>query len=196
MEGADEASDITQLLQQWGAGDPAALREVIPLVYNQLRAIARSQLQRERAAHTLQATALVNELYLRLSSQYRGAWKDRQHFFAVATMMMRRILIDYAKRAHADKRGGSEQRVPLSEEAPWLGNSMEEILALDGALNSLERMDSRKARVFELRVLLGCTAEEAAGILEISKATADREWTLARAWIHREICRPGKLEQH
>jgi RNA polymerase sigma factor (TIGR02999 family) len=186
--------DITQFLQLWGAGDPRALEQVIPLVYQQLRAIAENQMRRERAGHTLQATALVNELYLRLGGQHGSHWTDRGHFFRFAAMMMRRILIDYAKQAQTGKRGGGLERVPLSDEVPWLGSSGEEVLALDRALGALEESDARKARVVELRVLLGCTATEAAEILEVSKATADREWTLAKAWLFRELKRGGGWE--
>jgi RNA polymerase sigma factor (TIGR02999 family) len=190
----DAGLDITGLLQQWGAGDSEALEQLIPLIYNELRAIARNQLRRERSGHTLQATALVNELYLQLCRQHGGKWKDRSHFFRCAAMMMRRILTDYARRALRDKRGGTLDRVPLSEDVPWLGNSREEILSLDLALNALEKSDPRKVRLLELRVLLGCTSEEAAELLGISKATADRDWTLAQAWLYREMghsARPG-----
>lgn len=185
----DDLSDLTCLLQEWGRGDPRALDRIMPLVYDQLRAIAEGQMRSERPGHTLQATALVNDLYLRLCEQRGGAWNDRRHFFAFASMMMRRILTDYAKRTHSQKRGGHAERVPLSDELPWLGNSIEEILDLDHALAALERADSRKARVLELRVLLGCSAHETAEILDISKATADREWTLAKAWLYRELKR-------
>jgi RNA polymerase sigma-70 factor, ECF subfamily len=181
--------DVTELLRQWSAGDRHALDEVIPLVYNQLHAIAESQLRGERAGHTLQPTALVNDLYLRLADQHGSQWKDRRHFFSFAAMMMRRILVDYARRTHSQKRGGALERIPLSDDLPWLGTSREEIIGLDGALSNLEQADSRKARVLELRILLGCTAQESADILEISKATADREWTLAKAWLYRELTR-------
>jgi RNA polymerase sigma factor (TIGR02999 family) len=184
---SEDPQEITAFLQQWGAGDRQALEHVLPLVYHDLRAIAQNQLRRERSEHTLQPTALVNELYLRLAGQRGGQWKDRGHFFAFAAMTMRRILTDYAKQANTQKRGASMLRVPLSDELPWLGNSPEEILALNAALEALEQSDSRKVRVLELRVLLGCTAGECAGLLHISKATADREWTLARAWLFREL---------
>lgn len=179
--------EITEFLQKWGDGDANALRQVIPLVYAQLRSIAQNQLRHERAAHTLQPTALVNELYLRLSAQHGGHWNDRAHFFAFAAMMMRRILTDYAKHLLTEKRGGDLDRVPLSDDLPWLGNSREEILSLDRALEALEQSDARKVRVLELRVLLGCTAVETAEVLELSKATVDREWTLAKAWLFREL---------
>jgi RNA polymerase sigma factor (TIGR02999 family) len=129
----------------------------------------------------------VNELYLRLAKQYGGQWNNRGHFFAFAAMLMRRILTDHAKQVHREKRGGNQERVALSENVPWLGNSSEEILALSLALDGLEREDKRKARVIELRVFLGCTSEETAEVLMISKATADREWTLAKAWLFREL---------
>lgn len=191
----ETSAEITQLLQQWSAGDSRALEEVLPLVYAQLRAIAQSQMRRERPAHTLQPTALVNELYLQLLKQHGGEqggqWKDRAHFFTFAAMLMRRILTDYAKRTLAEKRGGGLERVPLSEDLPWLGNSRHEILSFDRALETLEASDPRKVRVLELRVLLGCTAKETAEALVVSKATVDREWTLAKAWLYRELKRTG-----
>ncbi|HYW42300.1 MAG TPA: ECF-type sigma factor [Bryobacteraceae bacterium] len=187
----EKLPDITQFLRQWSGGDAQALEQLMPMVYTQLRVIAESQIRRERDGHTLQPTALVNELYLRLAGQHSGQWKDRAHFFTFAAMMMRRILTDYARQALRDKRGGVWQRVPLSDDLPWLGSSLEEVLSLDRALAALEESDARKARVLELRVLLGCTSAEAAGILEISKATADREWTLAKAWLFRELA-PGR----
>lgn len=182
-------ADLTGLLRQWSGGDAEVLERIMPLVYDQLRAIAENQMRFERAGHTLQATALVNDLYLRLIEQHGGHWQNRQHFFAFAAMMMRRILTDYAKRTRSQKRGGAAERIPLSDDLPWLGNSIEEILDLDAALTALEQADARKARVLELRVLLGCTAQETAEILDISKATADREWTLAKAWLFRELKR-------
>lgn len=187
----DVPTEITRLLQEWSSGNPEALSEVFPLLYSELRAIAEGQMRRERAGHTLQATALVNELYLRLGRQAGGEWKDRQHFFACATLLMRRILVDHARHVKSDKEGGRLERVPLSDDLPWLGTSSVEILDLDRALGQLEESDARKARVIELRVLLGCTAAETAEILEISKATADREWTLGRAWLFREFHRGG-----
>jgi RNA polymerase sigma factor (TIGR02999 family) len=183
----DDAGDLTGLLREWSGGDAGALERIMPVAYNQLRAIAAWQMQRERTGHTLQATALVHDLYLRLTEQNGGQWKDRSHFFAFAAMMMRRILTDYAKRTGAEKRGGTRERVPLTEEMPWLGNTGEEVLALDRALDALEKSDARKARVVELRALLGCTAQETAELLDISKATADREFTLAKAWLFREV---------
>jgi len=186
---AQEITGITQFLQQWGAGDAHALDELMPMVYSQLRAVAEAQMRRERGGHMLEPTALVNELYLRLAAQHGGEWDDRAHFFAFAAMMMRRILIDYAKQTLREKRGGNWERVPLSDNLPWLGTSVEEVVSLDRALEALEKSDARKTRVLELRVLLGCTSVEAAEILGISKATADREWTLAKAWLFREMSR-------
>jgi len=176
MPARDEPSDITGFLKDWGAGDPQALEEMIRLVYNQLRAIAANLMRDGAAAHTLQATALVNELYLQLSRQQEGHWQDRRHFFAFAALVMRRILTDHARRSLSEKRGGHVQRVPLSDGTPWLCNSPEEILALDGALDALKKSDARKVQVFEARVLLGYIAAETAELLGISKATADREW--------------------
>lgn len=186
---SEDPCDVTGLLKRWGGGDRQALQRMIPLVYAQLRSLAESQLRRERPGQTLQATALVHDLYLRLAEQHGGRWKDRQHFFSFAAMMMRRILIDHARTANREKRGGAQERVPLTDDLPWLSSSPEEILGLDRALDSLEKTDPRKARVLELRVLLGCTAHETAEILAISKATVDRDWTLAKAWLYRELAR-------
>lgn len=183
--------DVTDFLRDWSGGDARALREMIPLVYQQLHAIALNLLHREAGGHTLQATALVNELYIQLTRQHEGSWQDRAHFFSFAAMLMRRILTDYARRTLSQKRGGGLERVPLNTDLPWLGNSQEEILALDHALETLEKSDERKVRVLEARILLGCTAEETADLMGISKATADREWTLARAWLFRELTRPA-----
>jgi RNA polymerase sigma factor (TIGR02999 family) len=183
--------DITDLLRQWSGGDPAALEEVVPLLYGQLRVLAEGQMRRERSGHTLQATALVNELYLKLTAQHGGEWRNREHFFACASLLMRRILIDHARRAQSLSKGGEIERVPISDDLPWLGSSTQEMLGLDSALDRLEQSDPRKARVVELRVLMGCTAQETAEILQISKATADREWTLAKAWLFRELRRGG-----
>jgi RNA polymerase sigma factor (TIGR02999 family) len=188
-EKSDHIPDVTELLQRWTAGDRSALEQIIPLIYNQLRAMAEIQLRGERATPTLQPTALVHDLYLRLSDQQRGQWKDREHFFAFAAMMMRRILTDHARRTLSEKRGGEWERVPLSEDLPWLASSREDILAMDEALDALQETSPRKVRVLELRVLLGCTAQETAELLGISKATADREWMLARAWLFRELTR-------
>jgi RNA polymerase sigma-70 factor (ECF subfamily) len=190
----ESPAGITRLLEQWSAGDSHALQELLPLVYTQLRDIARQQMRRERTAHTLQPTALVNELYLQLSKQHAGQWKSRGQFFTFAAMLMRRILTDYARHTRAEKRGGDLARVPLSDDLPWLGNSRQEVLSLDRTLDVLERTDPRKVRVLELRALLGCTAQETAEALDISKATADREWTLAKAWLYRELKRTGPPE--
>lgn len=183
----EAAPDITDLLREWGGQGPRGLEDVIARLYPQLRALAERQMRRERDGHTLQPTALVGELYLQLAKQHGGEWESRQHFFSFAAMLMRRILIDHAKGALSAKRGGDWERIPLSDDLPWATNSREDILALDAALEKLQQSDARKVRVVELRVLLGCTAAETAEILEISKATADRDWTLARAWLFREL---------
>jgi RNA polymerase sigma factor (TIGR02999 family) len=193
MQARSPEPDVTDFLQTWSGGDTRALKQVIPLVYQQLHAIAVNLLHRERRGHTLQATALVNELYVQLTRQHEGTWKDRAHFFSFAAMLMRRILTDHARRSLSRKRGGGVERVPLNEDLPWLGNSGEEILALNRALEVLEKSDERKVRVLEARILSGCTAAETADLLGISKATVDREWTLARAWLYRELTRPASL---
>lgn len=191
---ASQRTGVTALLHRWADGDAAALEQLIPLAYDDLRAVARGQLHGERSLRTLQPTALVHEFYLRLFQQRTTDWNDREHFLAFAGMMMRRILTDYARKHRTAKRGGGAERLPISEDVPWLGSSAEEIVALDEALTALERIDARKARIFELRALLGCQSGETAGLLGISKATADREWTLARAWLHREISRKAPAQ--
>jgi RNA polymerase sigma factor (TIGR02999 family) len=186
----DLAGEITEVLRGWGLGDPAKLTELMPLVYDQLHALAQAAMSRERPDHTLQPTALVHELYCRLTRQRGGNWKDRNHFYTFAAGMMRRILTDYARYRSAEKRGGDSPRVPLSDQLPWLGNSRDEVLAIDQALSALGRLDPRKAQLIELRVYLGCTAEQAAEAMGISKATADRDWTMAKSWLYRQLKAP------
>jgi RNA polymerase sigma factor (TIGR02999 family) len=180
--------EITALLVRWNDGDRAALSSLASLAYDDLRAIATGFLQRRGQNHTMQATALVNELYLRLIRQREFSVTGRQHFYLLAAMMMRRILSDYARRTHAQKRPtGQSVRVPLHEDMAWVDASGEEMLALDLALSALEAVDARAARIVELRFFLGCTAEEAASLLGISKATADRDLEFAKAWLFRRM---------
>lgn len=177
--------ELTELLQQWTAGDSHALEQALPLMYNNLRSIARRQLGGGRG--DIQPTELVHDFYVRLTRQQACHWQDRRHFFAFAAMLMRRILIDHARKRRSCRRGGDCKHLPLSDTVPWLTSSPEEIFALDRALNSLRQMDPRKAEIAEFRVLLGCTSNETAELLEIAKSTADREWTFARAWLYRQI---------
>jgi len=183
--------EITSLLAQWNAGDAGALERLAPLVYTELRRIARRQIGREREGHTLQATALVNEAYLRLAGGERPAVQGRAHFYAVCAQVMRHVLVDHA-RAHArDKRGGGAVHVPLDEATNAAGVGSKEMLALDEALRGLEEVDPQKARVVALRYFAGLGIEETAEVLGISPTTVRREWRRAKAWLYRAIAEGG-----
>lgn len=178
--------DVSILLRAWSDGDQNALDQLAPIVYDELRRLARYYLHRERPGHSLQATALVNEAYLRLVDYKRMRWGNRAHFFAVSAQLMRRILVDHARR-HNLKRGGGAQRVELEDIAVVGGGRAENLVALDDALQSLARMDARKARVVELRFFGGLSVEETAEVLQISQVTVMRDWSSARAWLYREM---------
>jgi RNA polymerase sigma-70 factor (ECF subfamily) len=179
-------ADVSVLLRAWSDGDQNALDKLAPIVYDELRRLARYYLHRERPGHSLQATALVNEAYLRLVDYKRMQWGNRAHFFAVSAQLMRRILVDHARR-HNLKRGGGIQRVELEGLAVVGGDRAENLIALDDALQSLARMDARKARVIELRFFGGLSVEETAEVLQISPVTVMRDWSSARAWLYREM---------
>jgi RNA polymerase sigma factor (TIGR02999 family) len=190
---ADETGEVTQLLQRWREGDPEVLDNLIPLVYAQLHAIAAGYMRRERDDHTLQPTALVNEVYLRLLDQRKITWHDRVHFFVFAARMMRNILKDHARAHIADRRGGTHLiRLPLSDEIAWVGTSPEQLLDLNRALDRLEQMDPRKAQLVELRFFLALTMDEAADVLAISLATAERDLKFSRSWLHHELNHAGR----
>jgi RNA polymerase sigma factor (TIGR02999 family) len=178
--------DITQLLRQWSDGHDEAFRELLPLAYNRLRFMAYARMRRERPDHTLQPTALVGELYLRLAGAKLTGWKDREHFYSFCAKAMRWILTDHAKSRIREKRR-IEMALPPTEDMRWLGAREQDTFDLDRALSRLEEIDSRKAKVIELRVYLSCTADETAEILKLSKATVDREMRLACAWLCREL---------
>jgi RNA polymerase sigma factor (TIGR02999 family) len=180
-------SEITGLLHRWQVGDREALGALASAAYDDLRAIAASYLRRERSGHTLQATGLVNELYLRLAQIRSVQIEDRRHFYAFAAQLMRLILIDHARQARAGKRPGSLARVPLHEEIAWVDAASDEMLDLDVALNELEAVAERKVRVLELRYFLGCTNEEAAQVLGVSRPTIDRDLEFAKAWLYRRL---------
>jgi RNA polymerase sigma factor (TIGR02999 family) len=180
-------SEITGLLHRWQVGDREALEALASAAYDDLRAIAAGYLRRERSGHTLQATGLVNELYLRLAQIRSVQIEDRRHFYAFAAQLMRLILIDHARQARASKRPGSHARVPLHEEIAWVDATSDEMLDLDVALNELEAVAERKVRVLELRYFLGCTNEEAAQVLGVSRPTIDRDLEFARAWLYRRL---------
>jgi RNA polymerase sigma factor (TIGR02999 family) len=185
---AETSGDVTLLLQRWREGDGEALEDLVPLVYAQLHSIAAGYMRRERPEHTLQPTALVNEVYLRLSRQRRVTWDDRVHFYVFAAHMMRNILKDYARARLADHRGGQESiRVPMSEELAWIGGTPESILDLNRALEKLEQEDARKAQIIELRFFLALTMDEAADVLGVSLATVERDLKFARSWLNREL---------
>jgi RNA polymerase sigma factor (TIGR02999 family) len=180
-------SEITRLLHRWQVGDREALGALASAAYDELRAIAAGYLRRERSGHTLQATGLVNELYLRLAQIRSVQIEDRRHFYAFAAQLMRLILIDHARQARAGRRPGSHARVPLHEELAWVDATSEEMLDLDVALNELEAVAERKVRVLELRYFLGCTNEEAAQVLGVSRPTIDRDLEFAKAWLYRRL---------
>jgi len=190
-----ESPEITGLLKAWAGGDAAALDQLTPLVYEELRRLARRYMRNERAGNTLQTTALVNEAYLRLVDAKRVGWQDRAHFFAVSAQMMRRILVDAARARGSAKRGGQVKRVNHSaafnlDEIPDVSTGRDrELVAIDDALNTLAEMDPRKARVIELRFFGGLSVEETAEILKISSQTVMRDWKLAKAWLTRELAR-------
>jgi RNA polymerase sigma factor (TIGR02999 family) len=183
-------ADITQLLHQWSGGRDEAFCELLSVAYNRLRLMAGGCMRRERSDHTLQPTALVGELYLRLAGAKLAGWKDREHFYSFCARAMRWILTDHA-RARARGKRGTGRMLPLTEDIRWLGERDEDAFDLDRALSRLEEIDSRKAKILEVRVYLGCTADETAGVLKLSKATVDRDMRLACAWLCREL-RPGK----
>jgi RNA polymerase sigma factor (TIGR02999 family) len=186
----DADGEVTRLLDKWREGDPAVLEALIPLVYEQLHRIARSYMQREREDHTLQPTALVNEVYLRLLNQRKITWHDRGHFFTFAARMMRNILKDHARAHLADRRGGPGTiRLPLTDELAWVGTSSVEILDLNRALDRLEQIDQRKANLVELRFFLALSMEESADVLQVSLATAERDLKFSRSWLFQELNR-------
>jgi len=183
---------VTQLLIDWGSGDQAALDELIPLVYDELRRMAARYMRRESPGHTLQTSALINEAYLRLVDQRNVKWQNRAHFFGVAAQLMRRILVDHARSRSRTKRGGQVQMVPLDEQAPLderavLAKEAEAVIALDGALNSLSAMDPRKSQIVEMKFFGGLTTEEVAEVLNVTPRTIEREWRKAKAWLNRAI---------
>jgi len=186
----DESSpppDVTAILHAWNAGNPNALDDLMPVVYAELHRLARARLRGEREGHTLQTTALVHEAYVRLVGQTRIHWLNRAHFFGTAAELMRRILVDYARERRSAKRGGRATRVELDDALGAAEARDVDVLALDIALERLERLDARQGRLVVLRFFGGLTIEEVAEVLEISPATAKREWVTARMWLRREL---------
>jgi RNA polymerase sigma factor (TIGR02999 family) len=182
------ALEITQLLREWSDGKAEALENLLPLVYAELHRQAASFLRKERPGHTLQTTALIHEAYLKLIDRRDVTWQSRTHFFAVAAQAMRRILVDYARAKHREKRGGDTIKLSL-EEATLVAAKEKgvDLIALDGALNKLTGRDKQQARVVELRYFSGLSLEETAEALHVSRATVARDWESARAWLHREL---------
>jgi RNA polymerase sigma-70 factor (ECF subfamily) len=180
--------DVTELLVAWGAGDRAAHSELLELVYCELKRLAKACLRREYANHSLEATALVHEAYVKLVDQRNVQWQSRSHFFGIAAQAMRRILVDRARATLAAKRGGVDaQQVPFSERDAVQEPPHVDVLAIDQALSRLEAVEPRWSRLIELRFFAGFSVEEAAAALELSPATVKRDWSLARAWLYREI---------
>jgi RNA polymerase sigma-70 factor, ECF subfamily len=186
---------VTQLLHRWQQGDQEASEQLLPLIYGELRRIARRHLRAERAGHTLEATALVHEVYLRLAGGSELHWNDRVHFYAVAAQMMRRVLVDHARSRGAEKRGGSVVKVSLEETQDPAVETGADVVALDDALRSLEVLDPRKSRIVELRFFGGLTLDETAAVLGISVPTVVKETRLARAWLHSQIARGAPAPQ-
>ncbi|HEY7391546.1 MAG TPA: sigma-70 family RNA polymerase sigma factor [Bryobacteraceae bacterium] len=185
------APDVTRLLVSWSQGDQAALDQLMPLVYGELRRLASGYLRRERSNHTLQSTALVHEAFLRLVNQKEVQWRNRAHFFAIATQMIRRILVDYARAQHTEKRGSGSLKLELDEAmaAPPEPGFDLDLLALNDALDQLSRLDARQSRIVELRFFAGLSIEETAEVMKLSPASIKREWNTARAWLYREMTR-------
>ncbi|MCP9493270.1 MAG: sigma-70 family RNA polymerase sigma factor [Pyrinomonadaceae bacterium MAG19_C2-C3] len=187
----DAPESITQLLVEWGNGDEAALNRLMPVVQDELRRLARMYLRRERINHTLQPTALINEAYLKLVDQHGMHWQNRAQFFGISAQLMRRILVDYARQARADKRGGGAIAVSLTQANSFTKQPEVDLLEIHEALERLAAFDPQQSRVVELRFFAGLTNEESAEVIGISRATVAREWTMAKAWLHRELSLSG-----
>jgi len=190
---ADEAAgEVTRLLSNWSSGDLGARDAVLPLVYDELRRLAASYLRRERSDHTLQATALVHEAYLRLVDHQHADWHNRQHFFGAAAQLMRRILVDHARGRLAAKRGRGASKVELHEAMAMAQDQPADMLTLDESLTRLARLDPQQAQIVELRVFTGLTVEETADLLKISPATVKRDWSMAKVWLLNQIQKAAK----
>jgi len=183
------ASEVSQLLKDWGDGNESALNKLIPLVYEELRKMAHYQMARERVGHTLQTTALVNEVYLRLLGAMEVSWQDRAHFFALSAKLMRRVLVDHARGRGRAKRGGAIRKLSLEETIAIPVGRDTNIVALDDALNSLAAADARKAKTVELRFFGGFSVEETAKVLNVSVSTVMNDWKFAKIWLLREMQR-------
>ncbi|MEP6903710.1 MAG: sigma-70 family RNA polymerase sigma factor [Actinomycetota bacterium] len=181
---------ITRMLREWSDGYREALEELMPLVYDELHKQARRYLRRERSNHTLQTTALIHEAYLKLIDQRDVDWESRTHFFAVASNMMRRILVDHARAKHREKRGGAGENLPLEEAMMVVSDEKTiDLIALDEALNRLAEFDEQQSRIVELRYFSGLSLEATAAALKVSRTTVANDWAMAKAWLHRELTR-------
>ena len=184
---SDSSPDVTQILRDWSKGDGTAPEKLMPLVYEELRRLARNYLARERGDHTLQATALVHEAYLRLTDQTQLSWKDRAHFYGIAARLMRRILVDHARAHNAVKRGGLEQKLSLDEARELPMKETVELVALDGALENFSQNYPRKSEVVELKFFGGLETKEISEVLQISEKTVLRDWNFAKLWLCRAL---------
>jgi RNA polymerase sigma factor (TIGR02999 family) len=179
--------EVTELLLDWREGNQEAIDRLMPLVYNELRRLAAYHMKRERPDHTLQASALINEVYLRLVDQKSVSWQNRAHFFGIASRLMREVLVDHARSRNYAKRGGDRQKVDIEKVAELAQENSPDLIALDDALKSLASIDERQSRIVELRFFGGLTSEETAEVLGISLRTVEREWNMARAWLSRQM---------
>jgi len=186
MQSAD-SHEISLLLADWGKGDEVALEQLMPLVYDELRRMAKRYMSRQPAGHTFQTTELIHETYLKIAKQDDHNWQNRAHFFGVAAKAMRHILVDYARSKQSQKRGGWQERITLSEGVVSTKSDSKEIVALDDALKNLEKIDERRSRVVELKFFGGLTMDEIAEVLHISSETVKRDWKFARTWLLREL---------
>ena len=190
MQGGDDQSEITRLLREWQGGSKAALEQLIPVVYDELHTLASRYLSRERSNHTLQATALVNEAYVKLAGQRAVDWQNRAHFFGIAAQLMRRILVDRARHVGRSKRGGDVPKLSIDDlepRAPTPAVDPVDAFALDRALSRLEAIDPQQGRIVELRFFGGLTIQETAEVMALSAGTVKRDWAVARAWLYREL---------
>jgi RNA polymerase sigma factor (TIGR02999 family) len=185
---------VTELLLAWGEGDEGALEVLLPLVYDRLQRIAHNHMRREHRGHTLETAGLVHEAYLKLVEQERVSWRNRSQFFALASRLMRRILVDHARERRAQKRGGEAVRVPLEDVSPSVAERAPDLLAVDEALEELARSDGEAARMVEMRYFGGLTNDEIAEVMGVSSATVSRRWRLIRAWLFSFLVRGERLE--
>lgn len=188
---ASSSHEVSQLLVAWGNGDEAARDRLIPLVYDELHRMAHQYMNRERPGHTLQTSALVNEAFMKLVDQRHVRWQNRAHFFGIAAQMMRRILVDYARSRHYQKRGGEARQVELDEAMIVSQERAADVIALDEALKSLAEFDRRKSQIVELRFFGGLSIDETAKLLKVSPGTVMKDWTLAKAWLRKEMMNPA-----